>query len=114
MIKISPQYLAKAQQAQTGADLDALLQDALRLEHATVPPYLTAAYSLKVGTINNTVRNMILAVAVQEMLHMTIVANVINAVGGRPRFADPGQIPKYPGPLPMSIGSGLVVGLKKF
>src|ERR1700720_2412111 len=98
MIKISPRYLANVQQAQSGADLCTLLQNALRLEHATVPPYLTAAYSLKVGTINNTVRNMILQVAVQEMLHMAIVANVINAVGGRPRFADPTLIPTYPGP----------------
>ena len=114
MIRISAQYLAKVQEAQTGADLSTLLQDALRLEHATVPPYLTAGYSLKVGTTNNTVRNMILQVAVQEMLHMAIVANVINAIGGRPRFADPSLIPTYPGPLPMSIGSGLQVGLKKF
>jgi hypothetical protein len=113
MIKINTQYLAKVQQAKTGADLSPLLQDALRLEHATIPPYLTAAYSLKLGT-NNVVRNMVLEVAVQEMLHLAIVANVINAVGGRPRFADPALVPKYPGPLPMSIGGVLVVGLKKF
>jgi hypothetical protein len=113
MIKIAAAHLQAVNNAATGADLHALLQEALRLEFATVPPYLTAAYSLKLGA-NNGIRNLIVRVAEEEMLHMAIVANVLNAVGGQPRFDDPARVPTYPGPLPMSIGGGLVVGLKKF
>ena len=44
---------------------------------------------------------------------MAIVANLINAIGGKPDMAGEEFIPKYPGHLPMTIGD-LVVGLKKF
>jgi hypothetical protein len=40
----------------------------------------------------------------EEMLHMTIAANVLNAIGGHPVINQPDFIPSYPGPLPMNIG----------
>jgi hypothetical protein len=57
------------------------LRQALKLEHATIPPYITALYSLKPGK-NLEAFHIIRAVAVEEMLHLTLVANVLNAVGG--------------------------------
>ena len=45
---------------------------------------------------------------------MAVVANVLNAIGGRPRIDRPEFVPTYPGPLPMCIGDDLTVGLKKF
>lgn len=113
MLRINPAYVIAARSASSAADLQELLQNAIQLEHGTIPPYLTAAYSLKLGT-NTPVRGLITSIAQEEMLHMAIVANVINAINGRPHIDDPQFVPVYPGPLPMSIGSGLQVGLKKF
>ncbi|HJQ38802.1 MAG TPA: ferritin-like protein [Thermoanaerobaculia bacterium] len=113
MIRIAAQYVSLAQSARTAEDLHDLLQRAIELEHATIPPYLTAAYSLK-GSTNATIRDLIRNIATEEMLHMAIVANVLNAIGGRPQIDTPEFIPKYPAPLPMSVGGGLIVGLRKF
>ena len=88
------------------------LQTALELEHATIPAYLTALYSIKDGT-NAESAEIIQSVVMEEMLHMTLVANVLNAVGGKPRINSPGFIPQYPGPLPHSSGA-LQVGLMPF
>ena len=45
------------------------LQDAVRLEFATIPPYLTSMYSIKAGK-NTEVYAVIRSVVMQEMLHM--------------------------------------------
>jgi hypothetical protein len=39
------------------------------------------------------------------MLHLTLAANLLNAVGGRPRLDIPQMLPGYPRPLPHSDGS---------
>jgi rubrerythrin len=113
MLLIDPKYIAAARGASNADDLHGLLQSAIQLEHATIPPYLTAAYSLQFG-INTGIRSAITNIAEEEMLHVAIVANVLNAIGGRVECDKPEFVPNYPGPLPMNIGSGLVVGLKKF
>jgi hypothetical protein len=113
MLLIDPRYLKAAESASSAEDLHGLLQNAIRLEHATIPPYLTASYSLKFG-INTRIRSMIANIAIEEMLHLAIVANVLNAIGGQVEFDNPNFIPSYPDHLPMSIGTGLVVGLQKF
>lgn len=74
------------------ATLGSLLQSAIRLEFATIPPYLAAAYSL--GTNNERIRHLLLRVAREEMLHMTAVANIMNAIGVSPNIA--GAVPTYP------------------
>ncbi|MCL3996205.1 ferritin-like domain-containing protein [Streptomyces lavenduligriseus] len=75
------------------------LYKGLQLEHATLPPYLTALYSLRPGT-NSDARHVIRVVAVEEMLHLTLVANVLNAVGGKPDLTKQGFVPNYPTRLP--------------
>jgi hypothetical protein len=75
------------------------LQEAMVLEHATIPPYLSALYSIKPGT-NVDARNIIRAVVVEEMLHLTLAANVHSAVGGTPSLTYPGFVPNYPAYLP--------------
>ena len=80
-------------------DLHAYLRAALQLEHATIPPYLTALYSIKPGT-NSDAFHVIRVVAVEEMLHLTLVANVLNAVGGTPDLTAPDFVPRYPALLP--------------
>lgn len=75
------------------------LQAAVQLEHATIPPYLTALYSIRPGT-NVDAYHMLRVVAVEEMLHLTLAANMLNAVGGSPDLTTPGFVPDYPAYLP--------------
>lgn len=83
-------------------DLDGLhrhLYAALQLEHATIPIYLTALYSIRPGT-NAEGAAILRAVAVEEMLHLTLVGNLITALGGRPDLTRPGFTPRFPTLLP--------------
>ena len=80
-------------------DLISYLDSALVLEHATIPPYLTAYYSLHSST-NSDAAHIIRVTVVEEMLHLTLVANVLNAVGGEPDLTRPGFVPSYPTYLP--------------
>lgn len=96
----------------TIAGLRAHLQWAIELEHATLPPYLCALYSLEPGT-NDDARTVIGGVFVEEMLHLALAANVLNAVGGRPVLDDPRLLPRHPRRLPHSDPS-LTVSLAPF
>ncbi|MFJ4811280.1 ferritin-like domain-containing protein [Streptomyces longwoodensis] len=84
---------------QTIEELHEYLYKGLQLEHATLPPYLTALYSLHPGK-NSDAWHVIRVVAVEEMLHLTLVANVLNAVGGRPDLTRADFVPDYPTRLP--------------
>lgn len=102
-------------QSSTLADLQAMLQQAIELEHSTIPPYLTANFTLFSTTgANAAISEIIGSVLGEEMLHMTIAGNVLNAIGGSPVINKPGFIPTYPGPLPGGVEGGLTVGLEKF
>lgn len=81
------------------AELHRHLEAAMQLEHATLPPYLTALYSIHPGT-NSPAVQVIRAVAVEEMLHLTLATNILNAVGGTPDLTKPGFMPAYPAYLP--------------
>jgi len=94
------------------------LQSAIELEHSTIPPYLTAFYTLT-GEANKPIAKIVREVAIEEMIHMSLAANILNAIGGRPAINKERFIPEYPGPLPMGIGTEddgnkLIVPLKKF
>lgn len=88
------------------------LQWAIHLEHATLAPYLSALYSIKDGS-NVECAEIIKSVFLEEMLHMALAANILNAVGGTPRFDYEGFIPSFPTPLPHGDGSFLI-NLGKF
>jgi len=75
------------------------LQWAIELEHTTIPPYLCALYSIEAGK-NLEAVEVISSVVVEEMLHLTLAANLLNAVGGRPRLAIPKMMRGFPRPLP--------------
>jgi rubrerythrin len=79
------------------------LQYAIKLEHATIPPYLTALYSLKPGT-NRAIAELIKSIVFQEMQHMTLAANMLNAIRGEPDIDSQDFVPSYPGGLPFHIG----------
>jgi len=46
VLRVDYAYVAKAMAADKAANLYPLLQGAIQLEHATIPPYLVAAYSI--------------------------------------------------------------------
>ncbi len=91
--------------------LQDLLQTAILIEHSTIPPYLTALYSIKDGT-NILASQIIRSVAVEEMLHMIMVCNVMNAVNIQPSVNRPQNYPSYPMKLPMNVD--FFVGLEAF
>ena len=93
--------------------LKAALQQAIELEHATVPVYLYALYSLDRAK-NAAIAGILASVVMEEMLHMTLACNVLNAIGGAPVIDRPGFIPTYPGHLPGGVESSLVVHLRRF
>jgi hypothetical protein len=113
MIRLHASVIEGIRQADTPAELHRYLQNAIELEHSTIPPYLTAMFSLRPG-VNRRIGELIRSIVIQEMLHMSIAANILIAIGGRPQINTPGFVPKYPGPLPMQIGDGLIVGIEAF
>lgn len=109
--------LQKYSRIKTLPELRLALQKAVELEHATIPPYLYALYSLKPNS-NREIYRLIESVVIEEMLHMSLAANILNAVGGHPDINNPNFIPSYPGPLPLGIGTEdgkpFIVSLEKF
>lgn len=113
MIRIDPKFVDQVNSATSYEDLFPLMQNAIELEHATIPPYLTAIFSLKPGT-NEDIRNLIHSIVIEEMLHMTISSNILNALGGEPAINHKSFVPNYPTNLPMGIGGSLTVGLTSY
>ncbi|BDD04688.1 ferritin-like domain-containing protein [Aureibacter tunicatorum] len=93
-------------------DLFNYLEVAIQLEHATIPPYMTALYSI-IPECNQEAYNLIRVVLVEEMLHLTLSANILNAIGGKVNLTKKGFCPEYPTYLP-SGETDFKVGLEKF
>ncbi|TAE80186.1 MAG: hypothetical protein EAY81_10660 [Bacteroidetes bacterium] len=113
MLKINPQFVRAVNDASSLEDLYPMLQNAIELEHATIPPYLTALFSFKPNT-SSEIRTVIHSIVIEEMMHMTIAANILNALGGSPDISNPNFVPEYPTHLPMGIGGSLIVGIEKY
>lgn len=98
------------------AELKANLQTAIEIELATIPIYLSAYYSIVrntttgegLGTLEtfaNKAGGVIMSVAVEEMLHMSLSSNVLYSMGVAPQLY--GKAPKqYPTPLPYHKPTG--------
>jgi Ferritin-like len=95
------QPLRPAPKINSVASLQRHLQGALELEHATIPPYLCALYSIPDG-VNVTAASLIRSVVMEEMLHMVLAANLLNAVGGTPSVHHRRFVPSYPTFIPYS------------
>jgi len=78
-------------------ELRGYLQDAITLEFATIPPYLTACYSMKDAGAG--AYQLTRDVVFQEMFHVYQAANLLIAVGGEPKFTD-AHTPTYPTFIP--------------
>jgi hypothetical protein len=92
------------------AELKRDLQTAIEIELATIPIYLYAYYSLirnkesgegmsREQIFANKAGALIMSVAVEEMLHLSLSSNVLHSLGGEPQLY--GKAPQpYPTPLP--------------
>ena len=76
-----------------------LLQTCVEIEHSTIPLYLTAAWSMDDN--KSFAYNVTHGVAIEEMLHMTDAANLLNAIGGAPDIDQPSFVPRYPIVMPI-------------
>ncbi len=88
------------------------LQWAIEIEHGTLPPYLCALYSIKQGH-NAEAAEVVHSVFMEEMLHLTMAANILNAVGGSPVLDSASLLPTFPTYLPHS-NRAFEVPLSKF
>lgn len=86
-------------QLSTVDDARSMLQLAIGVEFGTLPPYLYALFSIEQGE-NLQAAARIRSVVLQEMIHMCLACNILNALGGDPVLTPP----VYPGPLPGDIG----------
>ena len=89
----------------TLTDLRNHLQVAIGLELTTIPTYLYALYSIEEGA-NTAAVELIESVVLEEMLHMALAANVLNAIGGRPSTRPItglgySPVPTYPATVPL-------------
>jgi Ferritin-like len=90
-------------------DVQALVQTAIDLEFATLPPYLYAKFSIRPES-NAPALARLDAIVGQEMIHMCLACNILNAIGGTAAITPP----RYPGPLPGDVVGGLVINLLPF
>lgn len=88
------------------------LQTALEVEHSTIPPYLTALATIK-NNYNTEVQAIFGQILIQEMLHLALAANLLNAVGGEPVLFSENFIPLYPTRLPGGLMPTLQVPIEK-
>lgn len=88
------------------------LQTALEVEHATIPPYLTALASIK-NSFNHEIHKVIRSIVIEEMMHLTLVANILNAVGGKPLLYSKDFLPHYPSRMPGGLQPDLIIPIEK-
>jgi hypothetical protein len=93
MIRLQLKSIASVEDARS------MLQTAIGVEFGTLPPYLYAMFSIRRGE-NDAAFGRIKSILMQEMVHMCLACNILNALGGRPKLTPP----VYPGPLPGDIG----------
>lgn len=89
--------------------LCAALQAAVELEFFTIPPYLTAMWSI--CDQKHPAAATLRAVVYEEMEHMALACNMLAAVGGTPVLNRPPAVPAYPRPLPGGVKPHLTVSL---
>lgn len=90
-------------------DVQSLVQGAIDIEFSTLPPYLYASLTILPDT-NAPAKSRLQSVIMQEMIHMCLACNIMNAIGGTVAITPP----SYPHTLPHAVGGSLVVHLYPF
>lgn len=87
------------------------LRAAIKLEFATIPPYLTAMWSIIDS--NHDVARTLKEIVVEEMLHMGLACNMLVGLGESLDLATADSVPSYPGPLPGEVNPELEITLRR-
>ncbi len=89
--------------------LEHALQSAVSVEFSTIPPYLSALWSIKdpMHPVAASIRNVVQ----EEMLHMALACNMLTGLGCVPKINDPKMVPSYPGKIPGGVHPELTVSL---
>jgi hypothetical protein len=86
------------------------LQAAVEIELSALPPYLCGMWSI--ASSHGPAYDLIRSVAMEEMLHMGLVCNMLTAIGATPQIVQGYQKRiVYPGPLPGGVRPDLTVYL---
>lgn len=104
-----PKVFLEWQAPETIQDVYNRVQTAIDLEFSTLPPYLYAKFSIPDGK-NVEAAARLNAIVGQEMIHMCLACNIMNALGGTVAI----NPPSYPGHLPGDVGGQLEVHLYPF
>jgi hypothetical protein len=88
--------------------LVASLHAAVRIEFATIPLYLTALWSIIDQT--HLAAITIRAVVHEEMLHLSLLCNLLSALGQRPVLTGD-NVPTFPGTLPGDVHKDIELNL---
>jgi hypothetical protein len=78
-----------------------MVRCAIKLEHATLPPYLTAMWSIK--DRKHSAYKILKTVVYEEMGHLGAACNLLTTIGGTPTFNHKDFVPYYPTTLPCDI-----------
>lgn len=108
-----PELTAELSRTKKGDRNDCLKQSlhaAIKLEFATIPPYLTAMWSIRE---DSPVAATIHEIAMEEMLHMGLACNMLVGLNEFPDMTNPSAVPTYPGPLPGNVNPGLKISLRR-
>lgn len=87
----------------TPEELRRHLEWAIQVEFSTIPPYLTAMYSLQDPT--SMAYRTIRSVVIEEMLHLNLACNLLNSIGGTPKLTGE-AVPEFPGYIPHHAAGG--------
>lgn len=79
-------------------EVKSAIQGAINLEFSTIPIYLYTKFSILDGT-NSQALGLIDSVVGEEMIHMCLACNLLNAIGGSPQIV----APTFPGYLPGDV-----------
>lgn len=85
------------------------LNAAIKVELCTLPPYLSAYWSIQDFDKDSAppVAALFKTIIREEMLHMGLACNMVTAIGGTPEIRS--NVPTYPGPLPGGVRTDLTV-----
>jgi len=94
-----------------------LLAEAGQVEHLIMCQYLYAAFSLKTGPDEGLTaeqadavgrwRKMLAGIAMEEMLHLALVSNVMTSIGAAPSLSRP-NFPRHSEYLPPGVSFALL------
>ncbi len=92
--------------------LKGLLQIAIEVTHATIPPILTALWSIK-NNHNKQIQTILNTMIWQEFRKIMLLTNVAKSVGWEPNFLYKWFVPVYPSKLPGGIKKDVMITLEK-